>query len=225
MTHRELDYAGDGFHVLALAEEYTRTNHNTFNPITLQKAFPDRLPHLTDADFVTLFGFLSRSGMIKSIPMYGGSAYELTDEGHNTVWRGKEAGQTRLQFNRTPTAPVIHVAQGATGQIQANVNTGSGTIHATQTNTIGAAEQTEIAALLQQLREVIARLPVNPDQQAAQHHVDTAAAAAGESRWQDVAARMQAFLVTVGLIVSTTADAQPAIETARRVLHVLGVGT
>lgn len=224
---RQLDIPADGFHVLALAEEHEReTDGRPFTPGGLQAWKPDRLPHLAEKDFDTLFGVLERSGWIQvTAAMYAGKLYRMTREGIQAVWYGKTNGVTELQFGRAHTAPVIHVAQGATGQVQANVNTGPGTIQATQTNTIGASEQAEILSLLHELRRTITALPPSGDQQAAQNLADSATAAAEQSRWQEVGQRMSILLPTLGLIVGTVADAQPAIDTAARVLHALGLGT
>lgn len=109
--------------------------------------------------------------------------------------------------------------------MQANVNTGSGTIHATQTNTIGAAEQAEILSLLHELQRRITALPPSSDQQAAQNLADSATAAAEQSHWQEVGQRMNILLPILGLIVGTVADAQPAIDTVARVIREIGLGT
>lgn len=224
MAHEQIDLPREGLSLLTYVEELIRAGAHSVHAQQLRDAYP--LPHLSTDDVEYVLRFLSDLEYLKRHGFYGETRYEMTALGKSKVWHHRTSGKAQLEFpDPDCSGPTISIGQGASGPVQAPVHTGTGHIHATQTNHMGEAQQAEVRQLLGQLTEILERLAPSTERDAATIIVRAATESAQQGAWEAVGQRLMSVLTFLALLASLTADGAQALEIGRRALDVLSGGT
>ncbi|MBB5234452.1 hypothetical protein [Deinococcus budaensis] len=219
MSRSHIDHGAHGFTVLALMEEMTRSGQDM---ITAQDLLQYRtLPRLSVEDVEYLMKFLLGFGWLSDRDSdYETSIYRVTPSGKQMVWYCNSNGRIALEFP-SPNLPAtqVNVGQGAQAPFQMAMNTGSGTIYATQTNHIGPEQQARVLELLDKLSAILERMEPNTDRDVASTVLSTLQNAAKAGAWEQVKARANALMTTVALVSSIGADGPEAYALAQSIFQ------
>lgn len=219
-----LDYARDGSTVLCLAEEMVRGGRHNVVAVDLHSI--GRTPNLTVKDVEDLLNFLAGLGYFKRGGMYGGVYYKLTEKGKAKAWHQRTAGKVDLEFaDPDHGGNQFEIGRHATAPFQIPINTGSGTIHATQTNNFAPERPQEVLDLLKQLRETLDRLAPSTDRELAISAINATTEAAEQGGWQMAWQRMNGALSFLAVLAALTVDGKEALQIGEQVVRVLTGGT
>lgn len=219
MTPAHIDLRRDGLTILCKIEELCRGNSQKVTAQTLRDQ--GQLPHLSTEDVEHVLGFLTDLNYLIEFAMYGGSAYGPSHDGIRAAWHHRSTGKAELEFPNLGGGPNISVGHSATGPIQVPINTGSGTIHATQTNTITPAQQTEILNLLQQLAAALERMAPSTERDVAASIIQAANESASQSAWSVARERVQSAITFLATLSALAVDGHEALQLGQQLVNAL----